>query len=218
MARVAITADNSHVFFNQGGLVSAMDTASGLLHYASIDPNCCYGDWDLTLSANQTTLEASSYLYDRDLNASAYLTLNDREWTDADVYGTKLSPDGALLFQPTTNGIDVYDARVGTFRTRIALPVSLSQNFDALVSDGKDNILIAITGQTGTGIAIVDLSSLPEPPPLAYPSDANLGGRTAPAPRFARASALRLRSQSISHITHGVQSPLPRSTVLPAAR
>jgi hypothetical protein len=46
--------------------------------------------------------------------------------------------------------------------------VALSQNYDALVSDGKDNVLIAITGQNGTGIAVVDLSSLSEPLPLPY--------------------------------------------------
>lgn len=58
--------------------------------------------------------------------------------------------------------------RVGTLRTRISFPVALSPNYDALVSDGKDNVLIAITGQNGNGIAIVDLSSLAEPSPLPY--------------------------------------------------
>jgi hypothetical protein len=37
-----------------------------------------------------------------------------------------------------------------------------------LVSDGEDNVLVAITGQNGDGIAVVDLSSLPEPLPLPY--------------------------------------------------
>jgi hypothetical protein len=41
------------------------------------------------------------------------------------------------------------------------LPFMLSANYDALVDDGWDNILIAITGQTGDGIAVIDLS-LPE--------------------------------------------------------
>jgi hypothetical protein len=114
-------------------------------------------------------VEGSSYLYDTSLNAESYLALNDREALDTTyVYGTKLSPDGSLLFQPSINGIDVYDGRLGTLRSRISLPLGLSQNYDALVGDGKDNILIAITGSKGGGISIVDLRSLSEPAPLPY--------------------------------------------------
>ena len=52
--------------------------------------------------------------------------------------------------------------------TRIALPTALCANYDTLVTDGKDNILIAITGKNGDGIAVLDLTSLPEPGPLPY--------------------------------------------------
>ena len=45
---------------------------------------------------------------------------------------------------------------------------TLSPNYDALVSDGQDNVLIAITGQTGGGIAVIDLTSVLEPPPVPY--------------------------------------------------
>ena len=162
----AISADNSKVFFNQDGAVFTVETANDHLAFAAADPTCCYGDYDLTLSSGQTTLEATSYLYDTNLNAESYLVLNDQEANYvAYVYGTQLSPDGLLLFQPSTNGIDVYDGQFGVLLSRIALPVSLSQNYDALVGDGKDNVLIAITGNTGSGIAIIDLSSLPDPPP-----------------------------------------------------
>jgi hypothetical protein len=47
--------------------------------------------------------------------------------------------------------------------TRMSLPVTLSPNYDTLVSDGQDNVLIAITGQTGGGIAVIDLTSVLEP-------------------------------------------------------
>jgi hypothetical protein len=60
------------------------------------------------------------------------------------------------------------DGHLGTLIDRIALPVALSPNFDALVSDGKDNVLVAITGANGDGIAVIDLTSIPEPAPLAY--------------------------------------------------
>ena len=170
--KVAITSDSSTVFFNEGGIVFSVDTATGKLTYDAEDAGCCFGDYDLTLSADQTTLESNSYLYDRGLNGESYLSLTVRESLGfsniAYVYGTKLSPDGSLLFQPSTNGIDVYDGRRGTLRQRISLPFALSSNYDALVSDGKDNVLIAITGQNGSGIAVVDLSSLAVPAPLPY--------------------------------------------------
>lgn len=169
LLKAAISPDNSKVFFNNDGGVFSVDTATDAVSYASDDPSCCYGDYDLTLSSDGTTVEATSYLYDSNLNAESYLVLNDREALDTtDVYGTVLSPNGSLLFQPTTNGIDVYDGRLGTLRSRIALPFALSQNYDALVGDGQDNVLIAITGANGNGIAIVDLSSLSEPSPLPY--------------------------------------------------
>jgi hypothetical protein len=50
----------------------------------------------------------------------------------------------------------------------LAFPTALSTNYDALVTNGKDNIVIAITGTSGDGIAVVDLTSLPEPRPLPY--------------------------------------------------
>jgi hypothetical protein len=47
--------------------------------------------------------------------------------------------------------------------TRIALPVTLSSNCHAPVDDRQDNVILAITGNTGSGIAVIDLSSLAEP-------------------------------------------------------
>jgi len=169
MYRDAISSDNARVFFNSDGQPLSIDTASDSVTYAQVAPGCCYGNDELTLSNNQTQVEASDYLYDTNLNAESLLSLNDREVLNTTyVYGAKLSPDGSLLFQPSVNGIDVYDGRIGTLRTRIALPFALSTNYDALVSDGSDNVLVAITGANGDGVAVIDLSSLSEPPPLPY--------------------------------------------------
>lgn len=207
--RVAITSDNSTVFFNNDGAVFSVNTATDKLTYASVDAGCCYGEYDLTLSADNSTLEATSYLYDTNLNAQSYLVLNDREALNITyVDGTKLSPDGSLLFQPSTNGIDVIDGRLGTLRARIALPFALSQNYDALVSDGTDDALIAITGQYGSGIAVVDLSSIAEPAALPY-----LGTvprlETAPS-RSLESSAAETGKQNpanaIKHATNGAPS------------
>jgi hypothetical protein len=166
--RTVISSDNSEVFFNDDGLVFSINTAKDKPFYALDGYGCCYGNYELALASDQTQLTATSYLYDTDLNADSYYALNDREILNiAYVYGTKLSPDGLLVFQPSTNGIDVLDGNLGNLRNRISLPVPLSPNYDAVADDGTDDILIAITG-TGNGIAIIDLTSVPEPPPLPY--------------------------------------------------
>jgi hypothetical protein len=167
--RAQLSSDNSTVFFNADGAVFSIDTATDTISYAALDAGCCYGNYELTLSGGQARLEATDYLYDSDLDADSDYALNDREIINIEyVYGTKLSPDGNLVFQPSTNGIDVLDGRLGNLLNRISLPVALSPNYDALVADGKDDILVAITGANGDGIAVVDLTSIKEPPPLTY--------------------------------------------------
>jgi hypothetical protein len=160
--RTVISSDNSHVFFNDDGQVFSIDTATNRLTEAQDGYICCYGNYELALSSNQTQLTGSFYIYDADLNGDSYYALNDREILNIlYVYGAKVSPDGRLIFQPSTNGIDALDGNLGNLRNRISLPVALSPNFDALADDGADNVLIAITGM-GNGIAIVDLTTVPE--------------------------------------------------------
>lgn len=169
--RTVISADNTRVYFNTDGLVFYIDTATDKFFTATAGFACCYGNYELALSSNQTQFTGSFYIYDSDLNGESYYTMNDREILNLQyVYGAKLSPDGRLLFQPSTNGLDVFDGRLGNLLARVSLPVALSPNYDALVADGRDNILIAITN-TGNGIAVVDLTSIGEPPPLPYESD-----------------------------------------------
>ena len=173
---IAISSDNSRVYFNDDGQMLYIDTATNTVTYTPVGDGCCYGDYDLHLAINQTSLEATSFLYDGDEDGDAALTLNLREAANIEyVYGTAFSPDGSLLFQPSTQGIDVFDGHVGTLRTRIALPVALGQNYDALVAGGPDDQVVAITGATGTGIALIDLTSLTEPGPLQYVASARRG-------------------------------------------
>jgi len=180
--RTVMSADGTRVFFNNKGNIFLFVTATNSFSSASQDSGCCSGDYELAIAANESQVEASSYLYDFSLEAAATLTLNDREVLDVSyVYGNKLSPDGALLFQPSTQGMDIFDGRLGILRSRIAFDVPLSTNYDAVVSDGKDNVLIVITGTSGNGIAVLDLSSLPEsaaPLNSAEVSDPPDAGRT----------------------------------------
>jgi hypothetical protein len=124
----------------------------------------------------------------------------------------KLNPDGTLLFQPSTNGIDVFDGHVGTLRTRLALPFSFGATYDNLVADGDDNVLIGIVGPFANQIAVIDLSSLPEPSPLPF-ATAPIG---APS-RF----AFRNAGAPMSHAAASLPTPassrfidLPRAPAL----
>lgn len=162
--RVIISSDNAHVYFNMDGQPFIVDTATDKVAFTSVAPGCCYGDYELTLSRDDATVSATAYFYDAALGAQALESLNIREIASGVyVYGAKLNGDGALLFQPSPNGIDVIDAKRGTLVDRIALSISLSPNYDALVADGNDNVLVAITGNAADGIAVLDLTSIPDP-------------------------------------------------------
>lgn len=166
---LALSQDGTRAYFNDEGQMLYIDTASNTVVYKPVGDGCCYGDYDLHLATNQSVMEATGFLYDGDENGQAAEALNLREAMNIEyVDGTAFSPDGSLLFQPSTNGIDVYDGRLFTLRTRIALPVALGQNFDALVAGGPDDELLAITGTGGSGVAVIDLTSLEEPDPLPY--------------------------------------------------
>jgi len=209
--RNVISSDNSRVFFDDDGEVFSVDTATDAITEALDGYTCCYGNYELALSSDQTHLTGTFYIYDSNLNGESYYAWNDREILNiAYVYGAKLSADGRLIFQPSTNGIDVLDGNRGNLRDRISLPVALSPNYDALVDDGTDNVLIAITG-TGDGIAIIDLTSITEPPPL--PNERRLGlqshrieshsdGPTGGRPDVKR--RLQQRSHVVRHVTRTV--------------
>jgi hypothetical protein len=219
--RAQITADNATVLFNEDGQILTVNTATDKLSYVKGGVQCCYGDDDIALSAGQTMFAATGYSFDTAFHEDSAEVLNDREVLNIGyVYGEKLSADGRLLFQPSTNGIDVFDGRLGTLRARVALPVALSEEFDALVADGTDNLLVGITGATGSGIALIDLTSLSEPAALPYVSVGETGpsqGQTRTAsPDAATAEpaskgAATQRWHAVPHIVSGpVSSPQPK--------
>jgi hypothetical protein len=203
--RELISSDNSRVFLNELGVVYYIDTATDKLVQANIYTPCCYGNYELTLSSNQARLEGTGYSYDFNLNAESFYTENDREILNISyVYGAKPSPDGRLFFQPSTNGIDVFDGYLGNLLNRISLPVALSPNYDALVDDGTDNVLVAITG-TGDGIAVVDLTSISEPPPLPYNlKSASRNDRPATLPSLPDNANSRAQQKQPARPTHAV--------------
>jgi hypothetical protein len=181
--RVLLSNDNTRAFMNLEGVVVTLDTATDVMSFNFLIPQ---GDFELSLSSNQTWMTGTEYVMDTNLNAESRLVLNEREtYNVTGVYGEKVSPDGNLLFSPLLNALDVFDGRTGVLRMRISLSIALSTNYDALVSDGKDNILVAITGQKGDGgVSVIDLSSLPEPPTSVFSSasNSNLVPITVPVP------------------------------------
>src|SRR5579862_2405519 len=203
-ARLLLSADNARIFVNYEGIPLSIDTASDTVYFNPILD--LEGGYEMTLASNGTWMCADDYLADTNLNAESGFAYAEREvWNVLAVYGQKLSPDGNLLFSPLENDIDVLDGKRGNLLSRISLPVSLSANYDALVSDGKDDVLIAITGETGNGIAVIDLTSIPEPTPLPYAAVPELH-RTP----LTKGKIRLLREQETSlhgRLNHGINGP-----------
>lgn len=169
-SRLSLSSDGSRVYFNIEGNVGYFNIATQTVVYASADAeDISLGTEDFVLSPNQESIFASGLVLDSDLNNLGMQTLDLAESLDANyVFGSAMSADGSLVFQPGDGFIDVVDGRTGSFRARVSLPFTLSPNFRALISNQTDSNLVAITGPTGNGIAVIDLNSLPEPQPLPY--------------------------------------------------
>ena len=139
----------------------------------------------LALSGDQTRVAPTDYFYDAALNAEPYPAEKDREtWNISRLYGQKLSRDGRLGFKPTSFGIDVADGRWGHPDRAHCFPDRAFTQLRWLVANGTGNILVAITGAAGNGVALIDLGSTPEPVPLPY----------AIAPRSGTTPSLRERT------------------------
>ncbi|HVU48505.1 MAG TPA: hypothetical protein VHD85_20420, partial [Terracidiphilus sp.] len=166
-----LSSDGSRIYYNIGGDIGYFDIPTQTAHESPLNvTDLAWGTDELALSPNQDTLFASGLIVDSGLNGLGMQSLNLPESIDAVyVYGAAISADGGLIFQPGDGFIDVFDGRTGSFRSRISLPFPLSPNFRALVSNNRDSKLLAITGSSGNGIAVIDLNSLPEPQPLPYP-------------------------------------------------
>jgi len=207
---IVTSADGTRIFFNDDGILGYLDTVSGQVTipnngYSVFAPN----GYELEMSGTQTRLFADGFFVDTNLNGIGLQVLNVPESIDANyLYGGAFSANGSLFFQPGTNAIDVFDGVTGAFRARIALPLPLSPNFRALVANGKDDRIIAITGN-GDGIAVIDLSSIPEPAPVTW-----LSAIAAPAvtwsPPFPETSSRRLPGSPLQTIRR-LASPLLRS-------
>lgn len=204
LTRVLLSNDNTRAYINVNGFLVKIDTATDAQSFNPIIPGF---DYELALSSNQTWMSATGWLMDTNLNPESFLTFTDRQGVSVqEVFGAKISPDGSLFFQPLVDGIDIFDGRLGTLRTRLALPISLSANYDALVADGKDNVLVAIAGTGGDGgIAVIDLDSLPLPPLLTRLGLLRANGNALPA--SANNAQVLQRNMRAAGMLKGVRRP-----------
>jgi hypothetical protein len=163
--RMYLTGDNARIYFNSAGFLLSFDTATEKFQFNTV---VIGGDYEMTVAGNETWMASSEWLMDTNLNPLSFVSYDDREVGNVSaVYGQKLSADGNLLFQPLVSGMDVIDGHSGKLISRISLPFNLSLDYDALVSNGKDNMLVAIH-ENGDEIAFIDLTNLPEPNPLPF--------------------------------------------------
>ena len=214
--RLLVSSDSSRVFANFGEWVIGIDTTTNAW---TLNPITLGYDYELTLASNQTWISSDEWLMDANFNPTSAVTYTDRQsWNLSAVYGEKLSPDGNLLFVPLSNALDVVDGKLGGLLTRVALPVSLSPNYDALVSDGKDNLLVAITGQNGDGIAVIDLTSIQEPIPQPWaPSRALAMHGASGTPKPTATPAASKQSAEVAKLAAASRPKRPTHTTNSAA-
>jgi hypothetical protein len=163
--RVLLSADGARLYVDNWHLTT-IDTATDQISWSPVIDQI---DRDMALSGDSTRLLAGFRLTSASLDLDAQLVAPER-WRDIVewLYGIKLSPDGSLVFMPESHAIGVFDGRVGTPRGRVALPITLAPCYDSLVANGRDNLLVAITGDNADGVAVIDLNGIPAPPPLPY--------------------------------------------------
>jgi hypothetical protein len=169
-SRLTLSSDGSRVYFNIEGGVGYFDIPTQTVHEAPAgNEDIGQGTEEFVLAPNQETVFASGLVMDSNLNNLGQQTLDLAESVDANyVFGSAMSTDGSLIFQPGDGIIDVFDGRTGSFRARVSVPFTISPNYRAFISNQKDSQLMAITGATGNGIAVIDMNSMPEPQPLTY--------------------------------------------------
>jgi hypothetical protein len=207
--RLVLSADGSRVYFNNDGEFDVVDTTTNTYQTANVGPLGSFsGGFELALTPDQTRLSAGGLITDSNGNGIAAQSLGWNPSYDANyVYGAAFSADSTLLFQPGVASIDAFDGFTGEFTSRISLPFELPENYRALVADGVDDFVVAITGATGDGIAVVDLRGVARPPAQpflrsgAFPSN---GTRAAAATR----PSLAPRGQRLFS-THYPQRRLP---------
>ena len=159
--RMLLTPDGSRVWGNTDGVSFYVETSSNKLNFAGpYDPGG--GEPDLALSADGSTLNYEGMLADDNGNLETIMTYNDYEtFIPLSVLGQKFNQDGSLFYQPLTTGIYLNARNTGRLLYDVETPLALFiDGYDATFQTATPDVLGVITN---TGIAFIDMSSLPIP-------------------------------------------------------
>jgi WD40 repeat protein len=155
--RVLQSPDGGHVYVNENGHAWILDTSNDSV-VQGLQVTVDEGSVEMAMSGDGSALATANFITDAGLSALTEVGYVDRDvWLPLAVYGQKLNQDGSLLFQPLTNGVDVLDGTTGLLKYRVALPIQISNVYDALVADDADASLFAVTSE---GISQINLSAI----------------------------------------------------------
>jgi hypothetical protein len=207
--RVLSNPDESVVYSQIDGVVFSLNTSNDVLTFATGLYSNSGGNNELALSADGSALATNGFFADANLNAIGLQVYTDREtWLAVGTIGQKFNKDGSVFFQPLTNGIDVIDTQTGRLVNRVQFALQLPTVYDALVVDGRDDVVAIITTN---GVVTIDLTSVA--PSSAVRARANataVSSRSMVRPAPPRATSLRANSDFSRrpHLNTNVEAPL----------
>jgi hypothetical protein len=166
--RLALSPDGQTLYGEVEGVAFRVATATDTFTYASNVSDDYGGNQDVAISEDGSTLTINGFIADKNanpINVTAYVDWET--WLPSAVLGQKLSPDGSLLYQPLTDGIDVISRNSGRLLFRVQVPGAVSGTYDALFTTESASTLGVITTM---GVSFLDLSSLPLPTATPFPT------------------------------------------------
>ncbi len=192
--RVLLSPDQETVYLvPSGGVLYAIDAHNNTVHSVGLPT---YDAGLLAISPDGSTIVAPETILDSNLKVREYFAGSEKDLQGLEqVNGGVFSSDGKLVFIPLVDGIELYAISSGLPAGKLALPVTLSNGYDTLVSDGRDDLPVAITG-SGDGIAVIDLSN------------ASSQASAVPGHASSRSSKLGARNESLQQTNVG-RSKLP---------
>ena len=136
------------------------------------------GSGDCAVSGSTAVAGATPFgrpaLLDVALDFNGFASLTDYTKTsmnaESNVTGLMLDPQGAILFQPFTQEIILFDAHTGQLLERIAMPTNVERISNGALA--RDTTGLEVFALTDSGLTVVHLDSLP----LAIGHITNQGG------------------------------------------
>lgn len=192
LVRVLLSPDGSRVYSSIEGTSFWLDTTNDQIHYSNATSSGSGWIPDLAISGDGSTVAVNAFFANPSLNAEMAPEYVDWEtWLPIATTGQKLNQDGSMLLQPLTDGIEMIARNTGRLLYRIQTPFTTANAYDSFFLAGGSDVLGVITT---SGIAFVDLSTLPIPANDALPFPHVAGSRESLSPNLQDAVASKLCS------------------------